>query len=370
VKQAILIFGLWTLYGLYAAWQTHFRSSFSREPYGWPAALQAELSYAYLWALLTPLIGRICQRWRMESRRWPATVAIHLASSLLFTSVAKIAWDAIVVALINFPIGYYRYGFTWKRLMLSLNGALDVGLTAYFLVAASWYLADYYRRYQQKQREALELERELAKAELRALKMQLNPHFLFNTLHAISALVAHAPKEAEQMIARLSSMLRSSLDSSGQQEVPLEQEVRFLQLYLDIEQMRFRDRLQVRITLAPDTAGALVPNLLLQPLVENSIRHGIERMTGQGRIEVRAERSGDTLVLTVADNGTGVEEGEPAPDGFGVGLRSTRGRLERLYGARQSLVLRRPPQGGVEAVVVIPYQPAPEGRERAGAAVA
>ena len=370
VKQVILIFGFWTLYGLYAAWQTHFRSSFTRQPYSWPSALQAEMSYAYLWALLTPLIGKICGRWRFEGKRWPATLAVHLGASLVFACAAKLAWDAMVVALLDFPVGYYKKGFSFERLAISLNGALDLGLTAYFLVAAAWYLADYYSRYQQKQREAIALERELAQAELRALKMQLNPHFLFNTLHAISALVVASPQDAEQMIARLSGMLRASLDTSGQQEVPLEQEIRFLHLYLDIEQMRFRDRLQVRIAIDAEAAGALVPNLLLQPLVENAIRHGIERITGQGCIAITARRDGASLVLSVADNGVGLDDGESAPDGFGVGLRSTRGRLQRLYGARQSLVLRRRTEGGVEAVVILPYQPSTQTREHAGAAVA
>jgi two-component system, LytTR family, sensor kinase len=372
VQRAFLILGFWTAYGVYAAWQTHFRSSFTKDPYPWASALTAELSYAYLWALFTPVIGRICDRWRAEINQWRSTLLVHILASVVFASAAKLLWDAIMVVLLDMRIGYYVNGFTIKRLAWSLNGALDIGFTAYFLVAASWYVGDYYVRYLQKQREADVLERELARAELRALKMQLNPHFLFNTLHAISALVAASPKEAEMMIARLSDMLRSSLDSSGQQEVTLEQELRFLQLYLDIEQMRFRDRLQVRIQLDADAAGAMVPNMLLQPLVENSIRHGIERVSRKGRIDIQARLDGEQLILSVADNGAGLPADRSGVDGFGVGLRATRGRLERLYGSRFSLVLRARAEGGVEAVVVLPYQPAPSREEnveeQAGAA--
>jgi two-component system, LytTR family, sensor kinase len=373
VQRTLLIFGFWTAYGLYAAWQTHFRSSYSKVPYSWGSALTAELSYAYLWALFTPLIGRICDRWRAELRQWRSTLLVHICSALLFAFVSKLCWDALMVATMHMRIGYYVNGFSLKSVAWSLSNALDIGFTAYFLVAASWYVGDYYARYLQKQREAHELERELARAELRALKMQLNPHFLFNTLHAISALVAAAPKEAEMMIARLSDMLRSSLDSSGQQEVTLEQELRFLQLYLDIEQMRFRDRLRVKIQFDADASTALVPNMLLQPLVENSIRHGIERVSRPGRIDIQARLDCDQLILTVADNGRGLPEASGGVDGFGVGLRATRGRLERLYGARFSLVLRERTEGGVEAVVVLPYQPAParvEDTEKAGVAVA
>jgi LytS/YehU family sensor histidine kinase len=287
---------------------------------------------------------------------WVVPVAKHLALAIALSCLTKLAWDLGMFHALAFRPLYLSKGWTLDNVLRSLNGALDIGLTAYALVVISCFAADYYQRYLNKQREALELERELAQAELRALKMQLHPHFLFNTLHAISALVADAPKEAEQMIVRLSEMLRLSLDNSGAQEVSLDQEIRFLNLYLDIERMRFAERLTVTMNIEPGALEAAVPNLILQPLVENSIRHGIERVSRPGRIEVSAARLDGHLVLSVMDNGAGLPQDQMPPERYGVGLRATRGRLERLYGPAQSLVLRRPAAGGVEAVVTIPFR--------------
>lgn len=356
MRRNLPIFGFWTVYGLYAAWQTHYRSAVSGEPYSWRTSLTAEMSYAYLWALCTPTLIATCRHWRVDVRAWVPPVAKHLLLAVALSCFTKLAWDLAMFNILGFHPLYVAKGLTLDNVLRSLNGALDIGLTAYALVAISCFAVDYYQRYVNKQRETVELERELAQAELRALKMQLHPHFLFNTLNAISALVADAPKEAEQMIVRLSEMMRLSLDNSGLQEVALDQELRFLNLYLDIEKMRFAERLSMTMRIEPETLGAAVPNLILQPLVENCIRHGIERISRPGRIEVSAARLNGHLVLSIADNGAGLPQEQMPPERYGVGLRATRGRLERLYGSAQSLVLRRQATGGVEAVVTIPFR--------------
>jgi len=185
--------------------------------------------------------------------------------------------------------------------------------------------------------------------------MQLHPHFLFNTLHAISTLVYKDPKGADEMIANLSELLRATLDTSDQQEIPLRKELDLLERYLEIQQVRFGDRLRIRKEVDPQTLDASVPTLILQPLVENSIKHGIEPRPGPGEIVIGAHRRGTALQLSVRDNGNGVEE-HPAKDGSGIGLSNTRARLEQLYGKEAKLTLSRPSNGGCSVELELPFR--------------
>jgi LytS/YehU family sensor histidine kinase len=198
------------------------------------------------------------------------------------------------------------------------------------------------------------LNAQLAQAQLQSLKMQLHPHFLFNALHSISELIHSDPLAAERMVVGLSDLLRRSLANSSTLEVPLRSELELTELYLEIEKMRFDERLSVEIRVTDETRDALVPNLILQPLVENAIKHGISRRPGQGRLVIESDRSGDILVITIRDNGAGLDT-EKGPIVEGVGLTTTRARLAKLYGTRQSFhFLRRP--GGTEAVMKLPFK--------------
>jgi LytS/YehU family sensor histidine kinase len=210
-----------------------------------------------------------------------------------------------------------------------------------------------------KRREVREaqLETRLAHARLEALKMQLHPHFLFNTLNAVSVLVRKGENRAAvRMIAGLSDLLRLALDRSGAQEVTLEEEMHFLDRYLTIEKIRFGDRLRVSVDVPRDALDARVPNLVLQPLVENAIRHGIAPVPGAGRLDIRADVHGKTLRLRVLDDGAGVDGAPPASAGGGVGLRNTRERLRQLYGDRFRLELLPGRGRGTEAVLEIPLR--------------
>jgi LytS/YehU family sensor histidine kinase len=197
------------------------------------------------------------------------------------------------------------------------------------------------------------LEKHLAQAKLQALQMQLNPHFLFNTLHSISSLMHKDVEAADRMIARLSDLLRAALDGAGTQQVTLRQELDLLQLYLSIEQIRFGSRLTVKMDIAPDTLGAQVPNLILQPLVENAIKHGIEPRAWPGCIESQARRQEGNLALIVSDNGAGLGLNGVIKEG--VGLANTRARLRELYGTAQSFELVRGRDGGVRVELSIPF---------------
>jgi signal transduction histidine kinase len=238
----------------------------------------------------------------------------------------------------------------------------QIGLFSYSFLLSWGYVHEYFTALRQRDVALARLETELAQAQLRALKAQLQPHFLFNTLHAITVLIRHDPDAAGRMVMRLSDLLRMTLEDAERQEVTLEHELRFLRLYLEIEQTRFRDRLEVRWEVSPGLDRAAVPNFLLQPLVENALKHGVGARAGGGRVVVGASRDDGTLLLRVTDDGPGLRGG-PADSGRGIGIASTRGRLERLYGDSHRFAIEENPAGGVSVTVGIPYRRLDEVRD-------
>jgi LytS/YehU family sensor histidine kinase len=227
-------------------------------------------------------------------------------------------------------------------------------LLVYWGVIAGQNAFAYYTKFSEREVHAAALEARLTEARLQALQMQLNPHFLFNTLNAISSLMHKDVEAADRMIVQLSDLLRYALESTNEQEVPLQQELDFLNRYLEIQRARFGDRLVVRHEIAPETLSASVPNLVLQPLVENAIQHGIEPHARPGQIVLRARRENGVLDLEVQDNGVGLANGA-APE-EGVGLSNTRARLQQLYGSGQRLELLNAPDGGLIVHIRIPWR--------------
>lgn len=239
-------------------------------------------------------------------------------------------------------------------------------LMVYFAVLGAALARNYFIRYQarvdetrQLQAETAQLQAQLAEAQLNVLRTQLNPHFLFNTLHAISSLVERDPRGVRRMIARLSELLRHTLEQTSEQEIPLERELELLRRYFEIMEIRFQGRLQITIDVPAVLGGALVPNLIMQPLAENALKHGVSAMEAPGRIIVSAQRSGDSLLLQVQDNGPGPAADPGSATEHGVGLRNTLARLRQLYGPRQQFALRRAPDGGTIAEVRLPFHVAP-----------
>ena len=228
------------------------------------------------------------------------------------------------------------------------------GLLSYGFVLAWGYVHEYFSQIRSRDLAVARLEGELARAQLRALKAQLQPHFLFNTLHAVTVLIRRDPEAATRTVLRLSDLLRMTLVDTERQESPLADELRFVRLYLEIEQTRFRERLQVVWDVPPELAQATVPTLVLQPLVENALRHGIEPSASGGRVTIAGARSNGRLILRVMNDGTGLRVRRE-----GVGLASVRGRLERLYGDAQRFELAEREAGRVEATVELPYRPYP-----------
>jgi LytS/YehU family sensor histidine kinase len=229
--------------------------------------------------------------------------------------------------------------------------------TVYLIWVTAFLAWEYYRKFRERELVASQLAAQLSQAKLQALRMQLNPHFLFNAMNSISMLVRRNDNtQAVRMLAGLSDLLRYVLEDSPTDEVPLRAEIDFLERYLEIERVRFQDRLHVHIDVAAETLDAFVPNLLLQPLVENAIRHGVARKVTPGRVEIHARRLGDRLILQVSDDGPGPG---PAAAGTGVGVANTRSRLEQMYGGEQSFELRAAQPNGAVATISLPFHTTP-----------
>ncbi len=315
-------------------------------------ALFASAVEWYLWALLSLGAVVLGERFPFQPGRIGRRVVLHGAASLVVMVI-----DGALIALLL----QGRWSLEGK--LLTFAGVFRMGVLEYFpfnvmmywlvlLAQQGWH---HYEQSRQRELQAAALATELVRARLETLRMQINPHFLFNTLNTISALVHENPEGAERMIARLSELLRRTLEHSDTQEVPLREEITFLQGYLEIEQMRFPDRLTVAFEIEPKTQDMLVPQLILQPLVENALRHGILPREEPGRIDVSARvTGGETLELRVRDNGNGLPAPYLAPDREGIGLKNVRSRLAHLYGAAQSLSVRNLPEGGVEACLRLP----------------
>ena len=296
----------------------------------------------YLWAALTPLIVRIARRWPLVSAR---SLAVHVPASVAI-AVLKLAMRA--------GIGRLARPLQTMGLGSLLLGQLHLNLIAYWVIAGLTHAFDYYRKYRDRELRASQLEARLAQAQLEALRVQLHPHFLFNTLHAISALVRKDPDGAERTIAELSDLLRMTLDNVGRETLPVKDELEFVDRYLSIQQTRFGSRLRVRRDVDARALDALVPTQILQPLVENAIWHGIAPRASGGAIAIAVKRRNGWLTLQVRDDGPGLPAGGASAVSYGVGLTNTRARLHELYGAEASLRLTNADGGGLIAEITLP----------------
>ncbi len=321
-------------------------------PLSFSDALVAGLQDWYPWVCLTPIIFALGRRFRLERGGWVRSALVHLACGSMVALL-----DLAVVTAINQYfgptasfIGPFRE--VYPRIVLRF---FHFAFIIYWVIVAAAHAIDYYRSSRDRELEALRLQSELTQAQLAALRMQLQPHFLFNTLHTIASLVRDGRREAATAtIARLGELFRQTLASEQRHEVPLREELGFIQAYLDIEQTRFSDRLTVHFEVDPGTLDARLPTMALQPLVENAIRHGIARDPAAGRIDVRARARNGSLRVEVRNDGPPLASGGGAA-GRGLGLSNTRSRLSRLYGADYRLELLPAPAGGALAILEVPW---------------
>jgi sensor histidine kinase YesM len=359
-----LVLGVWTALAFVIAGQSYLlvytaRLAQSDLPTTRPPLAVTELFLSSLvecliWGGLTFAIVALCRRFPLGQGRSLRSLAVH--------SAACVACGLVNVVLSLLAAEVIRHEFpkptiTANVLMLYFVAKFNNNVFFYWAIFAVAHLFRYYRQVRERELVAAQLETKLAQTQLQILRMQLQPHFLFNTLNAISALIHQDVELADRMIARLGDLLRATLDSAHQQEVPFQQELDFIQPYLEIEKARLGPRLTVEFCIDPAARDALVPSLILQPLVENAIRHGIAPRPGPGRIHIQAARANGSLQLAVADSGPGLPS--CVADAKGIGLANTRARLEKLYGAAQQLELTSGPDGGLRVGITIPYREQP-----------
>jgi signal transduction histidine kinase len=325
-------------------------------------ALNKEMPWWYLWLLAAPLALGAIRRVPFRRGRLPLAVTAHVLIALL-AGLVHAALLLAIYRLTGFPSGSQPF---WETYFAGVTFRIPTGLLGYGFTFGAVLAWDYYHRFRERELAAAALSAQLAEARLQALRMQLNPHFLFNAMNTIAMQVRRRENGAAvRMIAGLSELLRWVLADSPPQEVPLRRELAFIERYLELERSRFPDRLRFQIQAPPELLDALVPNLILQPLVENAVKHGIARQVQSGTIRVAGERTGEDLRLTVADDGAGLRDladdtvtpatGIPLSSG-GIGLRNTTARLEQLYGERGRLELESEPGAGFVARVTLPFR--------------
>jgi len=363
LRTAARYFAIWTVAGIFYFSQGRIQRSLAHDPTPWPRDLATWMTGMYLCAAFTPLIVRLCHRFPLERKTWKRRAPLHLLFSCLFSVVELAAHSAVLCWLGIFPVAAKSFAATYQTL---LSVAFHQNVVTYWIILGVGRVVHLYHQYQERERQALalelkasELRSQLTRAQLSALKAQLQPHFLFNTLNAIMVLVRQQKsRDAEEMLDRLSDLLRYVLEDVEAQETPLRRELEYVQLYLSIEQVRFRDRLRIEIGADPAVLDAAVPHMGLQPILENAIRHGIGRSSAAGRIEISAVRVNDTLQIQVHDDGPGLAPPRAGRTG-GIGLANTRARLRQLYGGLAQLSLENSPAGGAVATMVLPYHAAP-----------
>jgi two-component system, LytTR family, sensor kinase len=365
------IFVVATLLGLFSTLQAYRLSTLNLKPPDIMATdlLILNLAYWYVPALLLPSIFRLAYRFRLDAVSWRTAAGIHTVAAFTFSIVH---WAGMMgTRSLLWPNAGKPPGWTWwsfsQRIYL---GNLDWSLMTYTTVVGLAYALWFHRESQQSALTAAHLETRLMETRLRTLEAELHPHFLFNTLHAISTLIHSKPDSADRMISRLSDLLRLTFDRSGSARISLQEELEFLQKYLEIEQTRFQDRLGVNFDIDPETLDAEVPRLILQPLVENAIKHGLSPKPGHGLITITAERRNGSLSLEVRDNGVGLNARTRAQLHEGVGLSNTRDRLDCLYGSAHRLEFSDG-NGGLAVRLEFPFHPSsPAGSDQKATRVA
>jgi signal transduction histidine kinase len=346
------LIGIATAFGISSSIQSSLLSATAGEPLGSMAVhvVILNLVYWYVPALLAPVIMELAARYQFARGQGWKPFAVHTLGALVYSMVHSVAMLGTRILLMQQARPSRGWWFAARVEYLT---QLDWILMTYLFLVGLAHALEYRRESERRALDSAHLETRLVEAQLQSLQRQLQPHFLFNTLNAISGLMRTDVEAADRMMDRLGDLLRMALESSNVQDVPLKEELEILQKYLDIEQVRFADRLRVSMRIDPDTLDAQVPNFLLQPLVENAVRHGVAPHTRPGRVAIETERAGDRLVIRIRDSGDGVPPHYLTLLNQGVGLTNTRARLEHLYRADHAFVFSN--DGGFCVTISIPF---------------
>lgn len=343
---------LCVLLGIIFSTQQFVWAARSGEPVSWVGAFVDLMPYWLAWALLTPVIGWLSRLYRIEKGHRISSIVIHIVASIFLASI----YPSFYILIFVFTAGPQLDSRT--HFFFFINAHV-FGAVIYWAILSIILTLNYYRRYQDEKLGAVRLEGQLKEAELQSLRMQLNPHFLFNALHSVTALILkNENRQAVHMINRLSELLRFAIADNDTQWVSLKQELEFLDRYLEIERIRFQDRLKILVHIEPRTLQAEVPNFILQPLVENAIRHAVSKDSAAGTITLTAIRRSENgnLYLEVRDDGPGLPAGWHNITNAGVGLKNIRARLEQLYGREFDFALRNGESRGVIAELTLPFR--------------
>jgi two-component system LytT family sensor kinase len=362
----VVSFGIWSVVALAAGVTTYRLYHATQIPMSFTSALSLEASDILPYAPLTPFVFAFAIRYPIRKNNWAIRSLLYLSVALVFAA-AHIALKSMTPYAFWDP--HYRqcrsgiwdshthtFGVQWSALAEQFLTSLfnDIADTFIPIVLAA-HAVSYNRTIRERELREVRLEGQLARSRLQALKNQLQPHFLFNTLHSISSLMLTDVRAADRMMSRLGDLLRMSLESAETQITTLSREVEFSNCYLEIEKVRFAEKLNVTLDISPETLDASVPHLLLQPLVDNAVKHGISKLPDGGEIRIASKRQAGQLQIEISDNGPGLSKKGTVPS-TGLGLRITRERLESLYGQDQKLDLLNLPDGGTMAHVRIPFR--------------
>jgi len=349
------IAAIWCAGGLFEASQSVFIMRFAeRKQHTWLPLFATELATWVPWALATPLVISLARRYPIIRGTTVRTIAVHLATFVTISVIAE-AWSAALQVLFN-PWGNRRPPTFWDTWSTTLLYQVLIFLIAYALILTITYLVDSRENIARQMTETARLNEELSKAQLGALRRQMEPHFMFNTLNSIAGLVRdHRNDAAVSMIVGLSEFLRRAAEDSHRSQVTLAEEVEYLQRYVDIQRVRFGERLRVSVDIPADLLDTQVPNLLLQPLVENAIKHGVAKRVVGGDVRVTGARRDGSVCLSVYNDGPSFPK-DWQTNGVGVGLANLRTRLQILHGDAAELQMRRAGADGVEVVVTLPLK--------------
>jgi signal transduction histidine kinase len=350
---AVRLVAIWLAVAVFFTTQNVLVGAARHRPLDWQWDIYHEFVYYLTWAAFTPLVLAAGRRWPFGAAPPWRTIVPHLAriawlapAQIVTTSILHYLGLKVLGQQPPTGLGAFLIGLQGMIVWGILNGFLYywliLGVQAAFL---------YQRMYREQQVAAAELETRLTQARLESLRLQLHPHFLFNTLNAISAFVGADPERARRMVARLGELLRRTLEGGTAAELTLSQELDLLSPYLEIQRIRFGDRLSFELEVADGVGAALIPTLMLQPLVENAVEHGVKQTRDGARVRLSAQRAGDRLKLEIADNGPG-----PTRGGNGVGLANTRARLAGLYGDAHRFELKAVETGGAVVTIELPFR--------------
>lgn len=351
-QKPLLYILFWIVFGLYFTSEVYIYYTHNSEPYSFYFIALLIMPEAIIWAVLGVGVIKLAHKFPLSNKPWYKNASLHLLAGVGFALLHSVfhAYLAGLIGVCQQMLYFAGRPFDFaEHFIFNLVLRFHRNVITYFAIVSVVEGIQYYKRYRERELLASKLETQLIEARLQTLKLQLQPHFLFNTMHTITSLIQTKPVVAQKMIVRLSELLRLTLNNANEQVHTLEDEMKILEKYLEIESIRFEDKLTVLIDIEPSTKNLMMPGLILQPVVENAIKHGIEKSAEPGTVEISSHRSNGSMIIRIKNSG-GTINNEST---LGIGLSSAQSRLNYLYGDKASIQLIKQ-NGGSLAELSIP----------------